>query len=128
MKSFRRPRHGKEYFIQRDLIAYLKVRGWLVERIIGNAFQSGLPDLFCYHPKWGSRWIDCKVEGRYSFTKAQKRKWPIWAKFGIGIWILIGADQENYDKLFQPPNMMDYWKKSWNIPTEAEIDQMLEEI
>ena len=123
-----RKRHGKEYFIQKDLIAYLKARGWLVERIIGNAFQSGLPDLYCFHPKWGERWIDVKNPFRSTFTKRQKQKWPIWQRFGVGIWILIGADQENYDKLFQPPNMMDYWKPSWKIPTEAEIDQMMEEI
>jgi len=120
-----RAKHGKEYFIQRDLIVYLEARGWLVERIVGNIYQSGLPDLYCFHPKWGSRWIDVKVAGHYSFTKAQKRKWPIWSHYGLGVWILTGADQENYDKLFAPPNLMDYWKKSWKLP---DIDKLLEEL
>ena len=63
----------------KPLIAFLKTRGWLVERMIGNAFQMGIPDLFCHHPKWGQRWIDVKRPGKnYTFTKAQKRKWPVW--------------------------------------------------
>ncbi|MGO8994885.1 MAG: hypothetical protein ACLQVI_16340, partial [Polyangiaceae bacterium] len=40
--------------------AYLKIRGWHVERMIGNAFQMGVPDLFIAHLKWGQRWIDVK--------------------------------------------------------------------
>jgi hypothetical protein len=121
-----RAKHGPEYRIQSDLIDYLEARGWLVERLIGNAFQVGIPDLFAHHPKWGSRWIDVKVEGKYSFTKAQKLKWPKWEKFGVGIWILTGADQDNYDKLFAFPNMRDYWKDSWGeLP---DIDKLLEEM
>jgi hypothetical protein len=121
-----RARHGPEYGIQKDLIAYLEARGWLVERLIGNAFQLGIPDLFAHHPKWGSRWIDVKVDGKYSFTKAQKIKWPKWERFGVGIWILTGADQANYDKLFKFPNMRDYWKPSWGeLP---DIDKLLDAI
>jgi hypothetical protein len=123
-----RAKHGPEYFIQEDLMVFLKARGWLVERMIGNAFQTGIPDLYCRHPKWGERWIDVKNKGRYSFTKAQKRKWPIWERYGTGIWILTGADQENYDRLFKPPNWRDFVKSSWKIPTQAEIDAMLDEI
>jgi hypothetical protein len=69
-----------------------------------------------------------KVEGKYNFTKAQKIKWPVWEKFGVGIWILTGADQENYDKLFQSPNWRDYWKDSWKTPTQANIDALLDQI
>ena len=123
-----RAKHGKEYFIQRDLIAYLKVRGWLVERIVGLAWQYGLPDLFIAHKKWGQRWVDVKVERKYSFTKAQKIKWPLWELHNIGIWILTGADQANYDKLFSPPNWRQYVKKAWNIPTQQDIDNMLEKL
>ncbi len=123
-----RKRHGKEYFIQKDLIAYLKARGWLVERIVGLAWQFGLPDLYCYHKKWGERWLDVKNPTQYSFTKAQKIKWPLWEQHGCGIWILIAATQEEYNKLFAPPNWRDYVKKPWNIPSQIEIDKMLEEI
>ena len=121
-----RPKHGDEYRIQKQLIDFLESRGWLVQRLIGNAFQTGIPDLFAHHPKWGSRWIDVKVEGRYSFTKAQKIKWPTWERYGVGIWILTGATQDQYDKLFAAPNWRDYWKTSWGeLP---DIDTLLEEI
>jgi len=110
------------------LIAYLKARGWHVERMIGNAFQLGIPDLFTAHPKWGQRWIDCKQPKQYSFTKAQKRKWPVWESFGIGIWILTAATQEEYDKLFKPPNWHDYWKEGFRVPTQADIDAMFDEM
>jgi len=125
-----RKRHGPEHFIQRDLIAYLKIRGWLVENMHGNAFQKGIPDLYCHHPVFGYRWIDAKVEGKYSFTKAQRRKWPIWDHFGVGIWILTAANQEQYDRLFDPsgPNWKDYWKDSWAMPTISDIDEMLVEL
>ena len=109
------------------MIAYLKARGWHVERMIGNAFQMGVPDLFIAHPKWGQRWIDVKRPGKnYSFTKAQKLKWPVWEAFGIGIWILTAATQEEYDKLFAPPNWRAYWKESWGqVP---DIDALLDEL
>ena len=123
-----RAKHGPEYKIQSDLITYLRDREWLVERLIGNAFQKGVPDLFAFHKKWGFRWIDVKVEGKYSFTKAQRIKWPVWEAAGLGIWILTGANQENYDRLFAPPNMMDYWKDSWKLPTQEEIDRLLDDI
>ena len=127
MGDIRRPKHSQEWHIQQALIAYLKVRGWHVERMIGNAFQMGVPDLFIAHPKWGQRWIDVKrPEKNYSFTKAQKLKWPVWEAFGIGIWILTAATQEEYDKLFAPPNWRAYWKASWGqVP---DIDALLDEL
>lgn len=128
MGQIRKAKHGPEYFIQGDLVKYLECRGWLVERMIGNAFQTGVPDLFCYHKKWGYRWIDVKQPKKYSFTRAQKIKWPLWESHGVGIWILTAANQEEYDKLFAAPNWRSYAKASWNIPTQAEIDQLLSEI
>jgi hypothetical protein len=99
-----------------------------VERLIGNAFQTGIPDLYLYHPKWGQRWVDLKSPGRYSFTKAQRIKWPLWEKFGLGIWIVTSADQDGYDSLFRPPNWRDFVKRTWKIPTQEDIDKMLDEI
>lgn len=124
----RKPVHGPEFFIQRDLITFLKARGWHVERMIGNAFQHGIPDLFLAHPKWGQRWVDVKQPKHYSFTKAQKIKWPVWEAFNIGIWILTAATESEYDKLFAPPNWRSFIKSHWNIPTQAEIDTLLDAI
>ncbi|MEN6367659.1 MAG: hypothetical protein ABFC88_12665 [Thermoguttaceae bacterium] len=129
MGRIKRPKHGPEWYIQRDLIAFLKARGWRVERTHGNLYQTGFPDLYVMHKKWGTRWIDCKQPKKYSFTKAQRIKWPLWEEMGVPIWILTAATQEEYDKLIGPPNWRHYWKASWgNIPTLADIDAMLDEL
>jgi hypothetical protein len=128
MARIKRPKHGPEWFIQRDLIALLKARGWHVERTHGNLYQTGFPDLYVMHKKWGTRWIDCKQPKYYSFTKAQRIKWPLWEAMGTPIWILTAATQEEYDKLMGPPNWRDYVKDSWKIPTQDEIDKLLDEI
>lgn len=126
MGRIRRSKHGPEYFIQRDLIRFLQARNWLVERMIGNAFQKGIPDLYAFRRDFGERWIDVKAPGRYSFTDEQKRKWPLWDSFGCGIWILTAADEDEYSKLFSPANWKDYWKSSWgDIP---DIDTLLDQI
>ena len=121
-------RERPEFKIQTEVIAYLEARGWHVERLIGNAFQSGLPDLLAFHPKWGYRFVEIKYEEQYSFTKAQKRKWPVLEKYGAGIWILTDATQAEYDKLFAPPNWRNYVKKTWKVPTLKEIDTLLDEM
>jgi hypothetical protein len=128
MKRIIKPKHGPEWHIQQALIDYLKERGWLVEVMHGNAFQQGIPDLYVHHPQWGSRWIDCKNPKDYTFTKAQRSKWPLWDHYGVGIWILTAADQEQYDRLFGLPNWKDYWKDSWALPTVEDIDAMLDEL
>lgn len=111
--------------IQDRLKDFLRAREWLVEQTHGNEFQNGFPDLYCFHRKWEYRWIDCKRPGKYSFTKAQRIKWPLWDKFGVGIWILTDATQNEYDKLFHPPNWRDYWKPSWGAP---DIESLLKQL
>ena len=124
-----RPREGPEHKIQRQLIEYLTNRGWHCEVMHGNAFQRGIPDLWIWNPRLKLyRWVDVKHAARYSFTKEQRIKWPLWASLGIGIWILTAAKQEEYDKLFGPPNWKDYWKESWKMPTLDEIDKLLDDI
>jgi hypothetical protein len=128
MGNICKPKHGPEWFIQQDLITFLRVRGWLVEHTHGSQYQTGFPDLYCFHPKWGQRWIDCKRPVGCSFTRAQKIKWPEWESFGVQIWILTAATQTEYDKLFALPNWRSYVKKSWNIPTQADIDRLMDEV
>ena len=126
MGSIRRPKHGPEWYIRADLVRFLAARNWLVEKTHGSLFQTGFPDLFLAHEKWGQRWIDVKQPKKYTFTKAQRLKWPLWAAKGIGIWILTAATQEEYDKLFGPPNWRDYWKESWG--EAPDIDSLLAEL
>lgn len=125
-----KPKKGKgpEWYIRRDIKQMLEVHGWHVEIMHGSAFQFGIPDLYCFQRKWGERWIDAKNPDRYSFTRQQKIKWPIWERVGIGVWILVAGTQEEYDKLFQPPNWRDYWKPTWKMPSQDEVDRLLREM
>lgn len=119
-------RKSIESKIQSRLMKFLRARGWLVENMHGNMFQSGIPDLYCFKREYGERWIDVKVEGRYSFTKAQRIKWVQWEIAGIGIWILTGHTQKDYNRLFRPPNWRDYWKDSYDkLP---DIDKLIREL
>lgn len=112
--------HGPEWKIQQKLIEFLRIRGWLVKPLIGNKFQTGMPDLFCWHRKHGLRLIDVKNPARYTFTRAQRHDWPQFAEHGLGVWILTAATQEQYDLLFAPANWQQFWKRSWNL----EIDDV----
>jgi len=85
----------------------------------GNAFQKGIPDLYCWNPQFGGeeglhRWVDVKVEGHYQYTKAQCQKWPLWESIGLGVWIMMNDTDEWYAKLFEPPNFRDYWRPSYD--------------
>ena len=120
------PKRKRESIIQDDVIDFLEHRDWLVEPTHGNLIQKGFPDLFCHHIRWQSRWIDVKVPGQYEFTKHQKLKWPKWESHGVGIWILTAATEEEYDKLFDPPNWRKYWKDRYGeLP---DINEMLRKL
>jgi hypothetical protein len=124
--NIKRNNSRPEWHIQQDLIKFLTARGWLVEHTHGSVYQTGFPDLYLFHARWRERWVDCKVAGKYSFTNAQKIKWPEWERHGVGIWILTAASESEYRKLFGPPNWRDFWKQSWGcLPN---LDDLLEEI
>ena len=122
-----RSKYGPEYKIQRDVIKFLRARGWWVERMIGNAFQKGVPDLYIAHPEHGQRWIDIKNPVAYEYTKAQCQKWPVWDQYGIGIWIITGATEEEYDKLWKPPNWRLFWKPRYDEYL-MNVDVLLDEL
>lgn len=125
-----RPKHGPEYRIQADVIKFLRARGWWVERLIGNAYQKGVPDLYIAHPEHGQRWIDVKNPASWEYTKAQCQKWPIWDQYGLGIWIITAATEEEYDKLWKTPNWRDYWKPRYDeylIDVDTLLDELIEQ-
>ena len=131
-----RAKRGPESFIQEDFIKFFEARGWLVERMVGNAYQLGIPDLYIFHKNHGPRWIDIKYAKKNIYTKAQVQKWPEWEKAGLGIWIIAGTCKHpsyeemdaEYQLLFEPPNMRRYWKAKYDtmIPTEQDIDTLLD--
>jgi hypothetical protein len=132
-KSTNRPkfkRNSEETRIRdKEIRPLMEGLGWLVEVTHGNRYMKGFPDLFMGHPEHGQRWVDVKVEGRYSFTKAQKLKWPLWHSAGIGIWIMTAGTHAQVDWLWQPPNWQKYWKKSWGDPFQPpDIEDILSEL
>ena len=74
----------------------------------GNMYQSGFPDLFACHKRYGSRWIEVKNPLKYKFTPAQLQDFPMFAAHGVGVYVLTAATQLEYDKLFLPANWHTY--------------------
>lgn len=101
--NLRNFKKGPERIIQDALIKYLEGKGWFIIETHGSLYQSGLPDLYCTHEKHKQRWIEVKNLDNYTFTPAQRKKFPLISK-GAGIWILTAATDSEYQKLFEPPN------------------------
>ena len=111
MKPFTpKKKHGPEYFIQKDIISYLRTREWLVKPTHGSMFQSGFPDLFATHKRYGMRWVEVKNLKNYRFTPAQLEWFPQIVAHGTGIWILTAATDAEYDKLFKDCNWWQFLK------------------
>lgn len=100
IKAAKRP----EDVIRDKIRAKLYTYGWQVLVTHGNAYQSGFPDLYAMHPKYGTRWIEVKNPSGYAFTQAQLDTFPLFQACGVGIWILTSDDDSEIDKLFKPPN------------------------
>ena len=105
--NLRGPRRPEDKLVD-ELTAFLKIRDWYVKKMHGNAYQKGFPDLYIGHRKYGHRLVECKILGQYAFTENQLIEFPKMSGFGIGIWILVAATEEEYQKLWQPPNWYQY--------------------
>ena len=111
-----RGRKGPEHKIQEDVKNFLKIKGWYVKETHGNMYQSGFPDLFACHSRYGQRWIEIKLPGGKGskFTPAQMEDFPKLCAHGSGVWVITGATESEYEKLFQPPNWYQYLS-TWKI-------------
>lgn len=107
-KPYLNIRKYPEAKIQKAIIEFMEARGWYCKVIPGNATISGMPDLYTFHPKYRQRWVECKNPEKYAFTKQQIINFPEMSKFGVGIWILTAATQEEYEKLWKQPNWHEY--------------------
>lgn len=87
---------------QKQLRIFMELKGWLVEKSHGNPYQKGWPDLLCFHPMYGTRWIEMKQSERERLTPAQIVTFTKWQKYGARIYILTGV--EDYPKLWKEPN------------------------
>lgn len=95
-----------EALVQDAVIKLLRNYGWYVKVMIGNAFQSGVPDLFATHSRYGARWIEIKLPNMKGsrFTAAQLEEYPKLCANGSGVWILTSDSDEEYQKLFKKFN------------------------
>lgn len=96
-----------ETILQDQIVKELRNLGWYCQEMHGNLYQNGVPDIYACHPVYGPRWIEVKIKDKYSFTPAQLEKFPLMQAHGAKIWILVGSDKQELDKLFQPAN----WEK-----------------
>ncbi len=99
-----RSRKGPESQIVTDIRDFLKLRDWYTIKTHGSEYQSGLPDLYCCHKRYGARWVEVKNPLKYSFTPAQLDTFPLLAAHGVGVWVLTAGTDFEYQKLFGPAN------------------------
>lgn len=107
-KVKRNRKTGPEAKIQEAIITKLRAAEWLVIVMHGNEFQMGVPDLYCAHAEYGTRWIEVKNPTAYSFTPAQLKTFPEMTAKKVGIWILTSAEPEELQKLMRPSNWWHY--------------------
>lgn len=97
------PRKGRlEKDEEKDLRRHMEKLGWHVEKTHGSLYQQGWPDLYAMHVAHGQRWIEMKRKSGGKLELSQVKKFSIWTKFGLGVWVLTGV--EEYNLLFKNPN------------------------
>ena len=108
------PNKGRpEAKIQKAICNRLRQKGWYVRETHGNMYQSGFPDVYATHQKYGQRWIEVKLPNMKGshFTRAQKDVFPQLVANGTKIWIITGHNDYELDKLFKPQNIMNFFDK-----------------
>lgn len=103
-------RKKPEREIQDAIIKMLILKGWYCIETHGNLYQSGLPDIFATHSRYSYRWIEVKNPLSYKFTPAQIETFPKLCANGSAVWILTSASEDQYKRLFLPPNWAFYLK------------------
>jgi hypothetical protein len=93
-----------ESILQEKIMNIFKLHDWYVRNTHGNIYQSGFPDFYACHTRYGTRWIEVKIANHYSFTPAQMDVFPEFSAKGVGIWILTAATETQYNLIFGPPN------------------------
>jgi hypothetical protein len=80
--------------VQTDCKRALEFDGWYVQNIHGNKFQSGLPDLLIWHPRFPGRckWLEIKTKAREyetngGLSQRQIKKFREMEKWGAEIYV-----------------------------------------
>lgn len=126
MEPIKPKTHELEASIQLKIIKMLEDKDWYVFVTHGNNFQSGFPDLYAIHERYGTRWIEVKQPVGYVFTRAQKKNFHKFSEKGVGIWVLTAATEDEYQRLFDAPNWYVFLMSSTARPTETRNRHSLE--
>lgn len=93
-----------ETILQGKIMDFFTLKGWYCRNTHGNIYQSGFPDFYACHRRYGARWVEVKIADHYAFTPAQLDVFPEFSAKGVGVWILTAATQQQYDLVFKPAN------------------------
>jgi hypothetical protein len=98
----------------RELRAHMEARGWLVEKVHGSMYMKGWPDYYCFHPRFGERWLETKRPEHGHLEPSQEKKFRKWQAFGIKI--VIASCVEDYNVVLKgEPN---WWKWCKGAPKQ----------
>lgn len=99
-----------EQTVQRAVKRAMENDGWHIIKMHGSAYQRGIPDLYCMHKQYGTRWVELKSPTRSGqlFTPAQYSVFRKFVQCKIGIWMLTSVS--DIQKLFRPSNLLDFMK------------------
>jgi len=97
---------GPEKLIQEAIERMFRAYGWYILRTHGSMYQSGFPDDYVTHSRYGARWVEVKDPTRTGeiFTPAQLDTFPKLCANGAGVWVLTMASDLEYQKVFDRPN------------------------
>lgn len=87
MSPLKQFKEDLEWQIQQRIIKELRYRLWFVKETHGSMYQSGFPDLFCCHKRYGHRWLEVKRPVGWKFTPAQLETFPMLCAAGSHVWI-----------------------------------------
>lgn len=103
--EFKLPRRRDESIGMYALRRSMHALGWKTFRIGASKYgATGLPDLYCVHPKHGQRWIEMKSPTG-KLTKRQQSVCVEFSNAKVGVWVLV--NENDYSNLFREPN---WWK------------------
>jgi VRR-NUC domain len=94
-----------EKSIQKRITKALAKENWWSKWTHGNKFQSGVPDMYAFHPVYKARWIEVKKPKGSRLEDTQLEVFAAWEERRIGVWVLT---DEDIPKLLEPPNWREF--------------------
>lgn len=95
---YKQPRTQSEAKGAKKLISLMESREWLCMKLGGGKFTVGWPDWYCYHERWGHRWVETKtIKGK--LRPSQITRFIRMSVAGDKIFVL--TNEKDYMKLFR---------------------------